>query len=216
MVVEYSSKEPAVDCGRGPFVCTKQDAACEALGDLYYATGGPSWKQSTGWSAAAAGVASDYCFFYTTFGTVCSGSDTFTSLWLENNRLEGTLPSSLGDLKGLQLLELGENALSGTVPESLGSLYSLTELSLFYNQLSGTVPASFGGLRELQRLELDQNQLSGPLPTELSSLQYLQMLSFDQNGLSGTVPDSYGSLTELVSMCVAAHCGLIPRLRFRS
>ena len=61
VVVEYSSKEPAVDCGRGPFVCAKQDAACEALGDLFYATNGTGWVDNDGWVDAAAGKAMDYC-----------------------------------------------------------------------------------------------------------------------------------------------------------
>jgi hypothetical protein len=65
VVVEYSSKEPPADCGRGPFVCTKQDATCEALGDLYYATNGAGWGpfEAAGWRSAAAGVAADYCSF---------------------------------------------------------------------------------------------------------------------------------------------------------
>jgi hypothetical protein len=63
VVVEYSSKEPPVDCGRGPFVCYRQDAICEALGDLYYATNGAGWLNKRGWEAAAAGFATDYCTF---------------------------------------------------------------------------------------------------------------------------------------------------------
>ena len=64
VVSEYSSKEPPVDCGRGPFACTKQDATCEALGDLYYATNGAGWLIKDGWETAAAGIATDYCSFY--------------------------------------------------------------------------------------------------------------------------------------------------------
>ena len=63
-VVEYSAKEEPVNCGRGPFVCARQDATCEALGDLYYATNGSGWANKQGWEAAAAGVATEYCSFY--------------------------------------------------------------------------------------------------------------------------------------------------------
>jgi hypothetical protein len=43
------------------FACTRQDAACAALGDLYAATNGAQWTTNTGWAAAAGGVAQDYC-----------------------------------------------------------------------------------------------------------------------------------------------------------
>jgi hypothetical protein len=66
LVEQSGNKEPVV-CGgdpRGPFVCTKQDATCEALGDLFYATNGSGWLNREGWEAAAAGVTTDYCSFY--------------------------------------------------------------------------------------------------------------------------------------------------------
>ena len=79
-VVEYSSKEPPVDCGRGPFVCTRQDATCEALGDLYYATNGSGWRDNSGWEAAAAGIATDYCGFWHDSGFACDGGLALTFL----------------------------------------------------------------------------------------------------------------------------------------
>jgi hypothetical protein len=45
-------------------------AACSALGDLYYSTGGPSWVVNGGWSAAAQGIPTDYCQFNSSTVTV--------------------------------------------------------------------------------------------------------------------------------------------------
>ena len=79
-VVEYSSKEPPVDCGRGVFVCTRQDATCEALGDLYYATNGAGWQYRQGWETAAAGIATDYCYFWHYRGPPCDEGLALTFL----------------------------------------------------------------------------------------------------------------------------------------
>ena len=79
-VVEYSSKEPPVDCSRGRFMCKRQDATCEALGDLYYATNGARWLNNLGWERAAAGTATDYCDFYMSFGAACDEGLAFTNL----------------------------------------------------------------------------------------------------------------------------------------
>ncbi|XP_034690063.1 probable LRR receptor-like serine/threonine-protein kinase At5g48740 isoform X2 [Vitis riparia] len=48
----------------------------------------------------------------------CQGS-LVTSLDLQNNSLEGTVPESLGELKDLHLLNLENNKLQGTLPDSL-------------------------------------------------------------------------------------------------
>ena len=55
------------------FTCTDTSPAgtvtCAALGDLYAATNGAGWETKTGWLAAAAGTATDFCTF---FGVECS------------------------------------------------------------------------------------------------------------------------------------------------
>jgi len=62
----------------GTFTCADYNdpVTCAALGDLYYATSGAGWIENTGWSSAAAGIATDYCGFWTGYncgGEQCSG-----------------------------------------------------------------------------------------------------------------------------------------------
>ena len=45
------------------FLCARQDVVCAALGDLYAATRGSQWRNSSGWATAAAGSAVEYCTF---------------------------------------------------------------------------------------------------------------------------------------------------------
>ena len=45
-------------------------------------------------------------------------------LYLNNNRLSGSIPSSFGNITNLVQLHLHFNQLSGTIPESLCNIYS--------------------------------------------------------------------------------------------
>ena len=67
------------------FTCsvTNNPVFCSALGDLYYATNGPTnWTTKTGWSSAAAGTPTSYCNFYTTSSrrTLCDEAFVVTAL----------------------------------------------------------------------------------------------------------------------------------------
>ena len=69
------------------FSCTQQDAACSALGDLYYATNGAGWTTNTGWASACAGTSTDYCTFS---GVTCNGG-TVTQMCAPCRRACATL-----------------------------------------------------------------------------------------------------------------------------
>ncbi|KAL6206251.1 hypothetical protein ACLB2K_023499 [Fragaria x ananassa] len=70
------------------------------------------------------------------------------SLGLSNCGLEGELPSSLGKLKSLQLLDLRDNSFWGSIPESIFSNLSssIKTLSLGGNLFNGSIPESLGQL----------------------------------------------------------------------
>ena len=61
------------------------------------------------------------------------------------------VPSWLGQLVNLTVLELGHNALTGTFPRELGQLSSLEELVLSSNQLSGPLPPELAGMARVGR-----------------------------------------------------------------
>ena len=155
--------------GRGIFTCTSGNdpVVCSALGDLYYATNGPTgWTHTGGWSSAAAGTPTDYCSFWQSNGSPCNGLGVLTRLELWSGPLNGPLPSSMGDLTSLTVLYLAANQLSGTIPSSMGSLTSLSVLGLDHNQLSGTIPSSMGSLTSVSALALINSGLCGadPIP----------------------------------------------------
>ncbi|KAI9215975.1 hypothetical protein BC828DRAFT_394455 [Blastocladiella britannica] len=53
--------------------------------------------------------------------------------------LGGALPSGLGSLTGLALINLSNNTLTGSIPDGLGKLPNLAYLDLSLNQLSGPI-----------------------------------------------------------------------------
>ncbi len=123
-----------------------------------------------------------------------------TELAIPGFRLTGAIPSELGYLANLQLLDLRDNQLTGAIPSELGDLANLQELNLSGNQLIGAIPSELGDLANLQRLDLRLNQLSGPIPTQLSSLANLISLNLSRNQLSGPIPTQVGSLANLISL----------------
>ena len=159
------------------------------LMEFYEATGGANWSNNTNWNTDA--PLDEWYGVLTISGRVAE-------LALLQNRLSGTIPSSLGGLTNLFRLELNGNQLSGAIPSSLGGLTNLDvlhlgdnrlrRLHLYNNQLSGAIPSSLGGLTNLSRLDLFSNQLSGAIPSSLGDLTNLEYLDIRNNQLSGSIP----------------------------
>jgi hypothetical protein len=165
----------------------------QALVDLYNATNGTGWTNHTNWN----GPVGTEC---TWFGVNCWDTGSVQALALQNNNLRGTLPTTLGNLTHLWLLNLIENHLTGSIPTTLGNLTNLGSLYLQYNQLTGPIPTTFGNLTNLGYLGLFDNQLSGSIPTQLGNLKKLINLDLSVNQLSGLIPTQLGNLTNLQAL----------------
>ena len=101
------------------------------------------------------------------------------------------LPNSMSRFTNLEHIRFQEAHLNGTIPTTLGLLTKLTLLDLWVNDLTGPVPSELGLLTKLSYLDIGTNDLEGSLPTELWSLTKLDKLFMDTNMLTGTVPESY-------------------------
>ncbi|GEM_PF-2615133 len=156
--------------------------------DLYTSTNGDSWTNNTNWGSAEP--------VSTWYGITVLG-DEIIEIELDKNNLDGTIPSSLGQLTFLEFLKLDTNNISGSIPVELGNLAVLQQLYLSGNQLTGNIPSSLGLLSNLRWLNLRDNQLSGAIPTELGLLSQLEYLQLSKNQLSGNIPTELGSLSNL-------------------
>ncbi|KAG2684925.1 hypothetical protein I3760_10G098900 [Carya illinoinensis] len=57
------------------------------------------------------------------------------------NRLDGSIPTSIGELVSLDVLDLSYNNLYGEIPKSLEELSYLKHLNLSFNKLQGEIPS---------------------------------------------------------------------------
>ena len=109
----------------------------------------------------------------------------FTSIDISNNRFQGNIPHTIGELKSLVSLNMSHNALSGSIPKSFGTLKLLETLDLSMNKLSGKIPVELGDISFLEVLDLSDNQLTGKIPTG-SQIQTFSNTCFQGNkGLCG-------------------------------
>ena len=132
---------------------------------------------------------------------------------LYGNRLSGGIPSELGSLSRVEILQLGNNQLTGEIPPEIGVLRNLQVLSLEHNQLDSEIPSELGGLSRLELLRVEGNRLTGEVPSELGRLSELRELSLDYNQLNGAIPSELGGLPELGGLFLARNplTGCIPR-----
>ena len=90
--------------------------------------------------------------------------DSFKAIDFSSNSFKGHIPTSIGNLKGLHLLNLGGNNLTGHIPSSLGNLTQLESLDLSQNQLSREIPWQLTRITFLEFFNVSYNHLTGPIP----------------------------------------------------
>jgi Leucine-rich repeat (LRR) protein len=183
------TSEPSNEVTASPNALGVTKSEYDALVALYVSTDGDNWVDNTHWLTDTA----DW------FGVITENGHV-VELWLDNNQLAGQLPSELGNLTSLRVLQLSYNQLTGSIPVALSELSNLVYMWLSANQLTGTIPPELGNLGTLVSLSFSVNLLTGGIPAELGNLTHLNDLWLDRNQLTGSMPPSLGSLTGLYTL----------------
>ena len=124
---------------------------------------------------------------------------SLTELDLEgNSMIGGSVPTGVGLLGGLEILNLKLNSVNGVLPTEVGALTSLTDLDLGSNSIDGSLPTEIGALTDLVDLDLSANQLTA-VPTEIGALTGLVDLDLSTNELT-SVPTEIGALAGLTKL----------------
>eukprot|EP01041_Mallomonas_annulata_P003055 gene3055-5988_t len=143
-------------------------------------------------------------------GVTCSnGFVTAIRLPSLANPLNGTIPSSIGNLHTLTALDLYQNSISGSIPTRLGTLTSLATLTLSGTSMSGTVPYSFRTLKQVSSLGLELfNQHRRPFPAHIAAMSSLSSISLFGHYFTGTVPTALCALSTLTYLDFSQHSRL--------
>ncbi|RAL44924.1 hypothetical protein DM860_003683 [Cuscuta australis] len=153
------------------------------------------------------------------YGDIPSGIGNLANLYLLDigyNQFTGAIPAELGKLHNLQYMSIARNKVSGDIPSSLGNITSLAELYLMKNKLQKTIPPSLGQCQRLMALDLSQNELVGSIPQQIfgtSSQPVLLNLNLSGNHLAGSMPLDFGNLKNIVKLDVSYNrlSGEIPK-----
>ncbi|KAI3522226.1 hypothetical protein L1887_11710 [Cichorium endivia] len=122
-------------------------------------------------------------------------------LAIDGNHFDGVIPESIGNLsKNLRMLYMGSNRISGRIPPSIGQLKGLGLINISYNSISGEIPPEMGQLEDLQVLVLGKNRLSSNIPSSLGNLRKLTELDLSSNEVVGSIPISFRYYERLISM----------------
>ncbi|XXG85175.1 hypothetical protein AAC387_Pa11g0308 [Persea americana] len=133
-------------------------------------------------------------------------SSKITYLDLSSNRLKGSIPLSICQMKDLIYLSLSNNQLTHEIPQCLWDLQNLEAVNLENNLLSGGIPSSKSNLSQLTSLHLSKNKFSGELPPSMKNCTQLITLDLGENEFSGRIPKWIGeNLTFLMFLILRSN-----------
>ncbi|CAA0809820.1 Probable LRR receptor-like serine/threonine-protein kinase [Striga hermonthica] len=132
-------------------------------------------------------------------------SKSLTNFQARGCNLNGVIPSAIGKLIGLQLLDLRENQITGVIPPTLGKLNRLQRLYLYANQLHGLIPKDICGLTNIGELYLDENILTGPIPECFGELKSLRIIYLGFNKLNSSIPLNFWNLKDLLYLNLSSN-----------
>lgn len=118
---------------------------------------------------------------------------------LNEAKLEGTIPESLGKVTTLTHLYLASNSFQGPVSSSVANLPNLQVVDLSFNSLDGELPQFVSS--DMTTIELGHNQFTGQLPASAADgMTGLEIFDIKYNLVTGTIPSLAASLPSLVEL----------------
>ncbi|KAJ6961478.1 hypothetical protein NC652_000413 [Populus alba x Populus x berolinensis] len=142
------------------------------------------------------------------------------------NNLRGNLPTWMGKLSSMKILNLHANQFDGQIPVEFCDLASSQVLDLAYNSWNGTIPSCINHFSSMDKMNgskglIDLGKLSSESAllvmkgrvAEYSSILNFESIDLSPNDLSGEIPNEVTSLEELQALNLSHDCleGKIPK-----
>lgn len=138
-------------------------------------------------------------------GNISSVFPSLVVLDASHNLISGSIPPSLCDIAGMELVDLSSNKLSGEVPSCLFTKNSAPRvLKLSSNGLGGAVFGGASNLSVARAVYLDGNRFEGTLPGNLSA-GGLDVIDLHDNRLSGRLDASFWHFPSLQVLNIASN-----------
>ncbi len=100
------------------------------LAIFYYSTSGDDWDKNSAWLSS-----SNHCANW--FGISCNNDGRVETISMNENNVDGIIPSELGLLSSLSTIMLYDNHLIGTIPTELYGLEKISFIDVETNSLTG-------------------------------------------------------------------------------
>ncbi|KAJ0434537.1 putative leucine-rich repeat domain superfamily [Helianthus annuus] len=78
-------------------------------------------------------------------------------------------------------IDISSNHFSWEIPSTIGRLKALYVLNVSRNEFTGSIPPYIGNLRRLESLDMSRNSLSGEIPYALTNLNFLSTFNLSYN-----------------------------------
>jgi len=179
-----------------------------ALKALFKSAGGSQWREDKNWLVEDQSYCNwervecceEWAYFH--WETDCNffQKNDILRLDFSLNKLNGFIPSELGDITQIINLSLSGNELTGKIPTELARLDQLAKIIFTNNMLTGIIPNQIGSLTKLEALLLEDNLLTGTVPTEMGLMTGLETLRVNGNNLRGSIPIELDLLSGLFEL----------------
>ncbi|KAK9049076.1 hypothetical protein SSX86_031957 [Deinandra increscens subsp. villosa] len=137
--------------------------------------------------------------------TVLSSNPMLTTLKLFNNTFSGNLPENLGKNSDLEEFDVSGNQFQGLLPPNLCYRKTLEKFICFNNRFTGEIPASCGDCKSIYYVRVSNNEFTGEIPASFWSSSALQFIEMSNNKFHGSIPASVSNSTGLTKLAISSN-----------
>ncbi|CAL9089378.1 unnamed protein product, partial [Musa acuminata var. zebrina] len=132
-------------------------------------------------------------------------------LSISGNNLSGIVPSSMGELSALQVLDLSSNLLEGNITEAhFSKLTNLEHLDISYNSFNVILSNDWLPPFNANLIIMSSCHLGTRFPVWIQTQTNLKYLSLSEVGLSGNLPTWFSDISTIIDLSNNSFVGPIP------